>query len=214
MRWCSSNLTQPDLKLIRVSINNRLSSGRARHRAEFHTLLRPRQNGRHFPDTIFKYILENSIILVASSLKFVPWGPIPNNSSLVRIMGRCQTGAKPLHKSVMTNVSNASHAALASPGHYEIKEDITWYWYTYIKKTVRNVPLDQAKYRKSCYLSTSQRKYGCIGVEYTCKRCLVLAARQAICGHNVYNGNHTIHAIPVIQGSRNKRSSTCPFFYW
>ena len=42
--------------------------------------LRPRQNGRHFPHDIFKWIFlnENVWILINISLKFVPKGPINN----------------------------------------------------------------------------------------------------------------------------------------
>ena len=47
--------------------------------------LRPRQNGRHFPDDIFKWIFlnENLSILIDISLKFVPNGPINNIPALV-----------------------------------------------------------------------------------------------------------------------------------
>ena len=47
--------------------------------------LTPRQDGRHFPDDIFKCILlkENVLIFIKISLKFVPKGPIDNNPALV-----------------------------------------------------------------------------------------------------------------------------------
>ena len=47
--------------------------------------LRPRQNGRHFADDIFKRIFlnENVWIPIEISLKFVPEGPINNNAALV-----------------------------------------------------------------------------------------------------------------------------------
>ena len=50
--------------------------------------LRPRQNGHHFADDIFKCIFlnENVWILIKISLKFVPKGPINNIPSLVQIM--------------------------------------------------------------------------------------------------------------------------------
>ena len=50
--------------------------------------LRPRQNGRHFTDDIFKYIFlnENVSILTKVSLEFVPKGPINNTLALVQIM--------------------------------------------------------------------------------------------------------------------------------
>ena len=47
--------------------------------------LRPRQNGRYFPDDIFKRIFlnENVPISIKISLKFVPMGPIKNIPALV-----------------------------------------------------------------------------------------------------------------------------------
>ena len=54
----------------------------------FFNTLRPRQNGRHFSDDIFKrtFLNENDRILIQISLKFVPRSPIDNNPALVRIM--------------------------------------------------------------------------------------------------------------------------------
>ena len=50
--------------------------------------LRPRQNGRHFANDIFKCIFlnENVWILIKILLKFVPKGPIKNIPGLVQIM--------------------------------------------------------------------------------------------------------------------------------
>ena len=50
--------------------------------------LRPKQNGRHFPDDIFKCIFfyENVWISIKISLKFVPGGPNNNFPALVLIM--------------------------------------------------------------------------------------------------------------------------------
>ena len=51
---------------------------------QFNTL-RPRQNGRHFADDIFKCIFlnENVLISIKISLKFVPKGQINNIPALV-----------------------------------------------------------------------------------------------------------------------------------
>ena len=57
--------------------------------------LRPRQNGRHFPDNIFK-CNENTWISIKTSLKFVPKGPIDNIPALVQIMAWPRPGDKPL----------------------------------------------------------------------------------------------------------------------
>ena len=48
-------------------------------------ILRPRQDGRHFPDVIFKCIFlnENVLISIKFSLKFVPKGQINNIPTLV-----------------------------------------------------------------------------------------------------------------------------------
>ena len=77
--------------------------------------LRPRQNGRHFPDDIFKRIFlnENEWILIKISLKFVPKGPINNNPALVQIMAWRQSGDKPLSEPMM--VSLLTHICVTRP---------------------------------------------------------------------------------------------------
>ena len=58
---------------------------------------RSEQIGRHFPDSILKWIFfcENVEILIEISLKFVPRGPINNITALVQIMACHQPGDKP-----------------------------------------------------------------------------------------------------------------------
>ena len=55
--------------------------------------LKPRQNGCHFAEDIFKN--ENFRILNKISLKYVPYGLIDNMASLVQIMAWRWTGDKP-----------------------------------------------------------------------------------------------------------------------
>ena len=59
--------------------------------------LRPRQNGRHFPDDIFNCIFlnENVWISIKISLNFTPKGPINNIPELVQIMAWRRPGDKP-----------------------------------------------------------------------------------------------------------------------
>ena len=65
--------------------------------------LRPRQNGRHFPDAIFKRIFfnENAWISIKFSLKFVPKVPINNIPALVQIMAWRRSGDKLLSETMM-----------------------------------------------------------------------------------------------------------------
>ena len=68
--------------------------------------LRPRQNGRHFTDNIFKCIFlnENVWISINISLKFVPKGPINNISALVQIMAWRRPGDKPLSEPMVVRL--------------------------------------------------------------------------------------------------------------
>ena len=77
--------------------------------------LRPRQNGRHFPDDIFKCIFlnENVWISIRISLKFVPWGPNNNFQALVQIMAWRRPGAKPLPELMM--VISMTHLCVTRP---------------------------------------------------------------------------------------------------
>ena len=90
--------------------------------------LRPRENGCHFGDDIFKciFVNENLRIPIKISQKFVPKGPINNISGLVQKMTWHWPGDKPLSETIMvrlpthicvtrpqwvkTLVSNAEHA--------------------------------------------------------------------------------------------------------
>ena len=68
--------------------------------------LRPRQNGRHFPDDIFKCIFfsENVWISLKISLRFVPNGPINNIPALVQIMAWRQPSDKPLSEPMVVGL--------------------------------------------------------------------------------------------------------------
>ena len=65
--------------------------------------LRPRQNGRHFPDDMFKCIFlnENVWIVIKFSLKFVPKCSINNIPALVQIMAWRRPGDNPLSEPMM-----------------------------------------------------------------------------------------------------------------
>ena len=68
--------------------------------------MRPRQDGRHFPDDIFKCIFLNKSVSISItiSLKFAPKGPINNIPALVQIMAWRRPGAKPLSEPMMVCV--------------------------------------------------------------------------------------------------------------
>ena len=97
---CSSPIFPvASIKLVRLSFNT----------------LRPRQNGRHFPDDIFKLIFlnENVWIFIKISLKFVPNGPIDNIPALVQIMAWHRPGDKPLSEPMMVRLP--THICVTRP---------------------------------------------------------------------------------------------------
>ena len=77
--------------------------------------LRPRQNGRHFADDMFKYIFlnENVWIPIEISLTFVPMGSINNNPALFQKMAWRRPGDKPLSEPMM--VSSLTHTCVTRP---------------------------------------------------------------------------------------------------
>ena len=83
--------------------------------------LRPRQNGRHFPDDILKMIFfnKNVWISIEISLKFVPEGQINNIPALVQIMAWHRPGDKPLSEPIM--VSLLTHICVTRPQWVKIK---------------------------------------------------------------------------------------------
>ena len=77
--------------------------------------LRPRQNGSHVADDIFKRIFlnENVRIFIWISLKFVPKGPINNIPALARIMAWCRPGDKPLSEPMIIRLP--THICVTRP---------------------------------------------------------------------------------------------------
>ena len=88
--------------------------------------LKPRQNGRHFADDVFKCIFlnENVWILLKISLKFVPKGPINNIPSLIQMMAWRRPDDKPLSEPMM--VSLLTHICVTRP---QWVKDIMVFWY-------------------------------------------------------------------------------------
>ena len=77
--------------------------------------LRPKQNGCHFPDDIFKWIFlnENVWISMNISLRFVPRGPINNIPTLVHVMAWRRPGDKPLSEPMMVRLP--THICVTRP---------------------------------------------------------------------------------------------------
>ena len=77
--------------------------------------LRPRQDGRHCPDDIFKcfFLNENVSITITISLKFVLKGPINNIPALVQKLAWRRPGDKPLSEPMM--VSWPTHICVTRP---------------------------------------------------------------------------------------------------
>ena len=81
----------------------------------FLNTLRPRQNGRHLPDDIFKCIFVNGNIWISIkiSLKIVPEVLINNIPALVQIMAWRRPGDKPLSEPML--VSLLTHICVTRP---------------------------------------------------------------------------------------------------
>ena len=77
--------------------------------------LRLRQNGRHFADDIFTFILLNENVWISTNipLKFVPKGQINNILALVQIMAWRRPGDKPLSEPMV--VSLLTHICVTRP---------------------------------------------------------------------------------------------------
>ena len=77
--------------------------------------LRPRRNGRHFPEDIFKRIFlnENILIPIKISLKFVPKGSINNIPALVQMMAWRRSCDKPLSEPMMIRLT--THICVTRP---------------------------------------------------------------------------------------------------
>ena len=80
-----------------------------------HNTLRPRQDGRHFPDDTFKCIFfnENVWISLKNSLKFVPKVHIINILALVQIMAWPRPGDKPSSEPMMFSL--LTHICITQP---------------------------------------------------------------------------------------------------
>ena len=87
--------------------------------------LRPRSNGYHFTEDIFKCIFMNGNVWIPIkiSLKFVPNGPINNIPALVQIMAWCHEGDKPLSEPMM--VSLPMHLCVTRPNELKRKEALS-----------------------------------------------------------------------------------------
>ena len=76
---------------------------------------RPRRNGQHFADGIFKHIFFNKNVWISIRilLKFVPKGPINNIPALVQIMAWCHPDGKPLSEPMMVILQ--THICITPP---------------------------------------------------------------------------------------------------
>ena len=90
-------------------------SGKSQRKATDKATLRPRQNGRHFADDVFKYIFlkKNVRISIYISLKFVCKGSISNIPAFVLIMAWRRPGDKLLSEPMM--VRPLTHICVTRP---------------------------------------------------------------------------------------------------
>ena len=72
----------------------------------FFNTLRPRQNGRHFADNVFKciFLTENVWITIKITLQFVPWGTVDDIPALDQIMAWRRPGDQLLSEPMMVRL--------------------------------------------------------------------------------------------------------------
>ena len=101
---------------------------------DYFNTLRPRQNGRHFPDDIFQWIFlnENVWISIYISVKFVPGCPIKNIPTLVQVRAGRRPGDKPLSEPMMVRLP--THICVTQPQW--VKENKPYHFGTLLLHTV------------------------------------------------------------------------------
>ena len=87
--------------------------------------LRPRQDGGHFPDDVFKCIFmnENAWISIKISLRFVPKGPINNIAALIQIMTWRPPGDKLLSEPMIVKLP--THICVTRPQWVKSRRFVT-----------------------------------------------------------------------------------------
>ena len=140
------------IDIINLPIFSRVASLALGHRTRASenvvSTLRPRQNGRHFPDDIFKWFClnENFSVAIKISLNFVPKGPINNIPTLVQIMAWRRPGYKSLSEPM--TVSLPTHICVTRPQWAKLTGNRTQWNST---RRVHN-------YWKSCSMITSSNR--------------------------------------------------------
>ena len=114
--------------------------------------LRPRQNGRNFPEDIYKWIFlnENVWILIKISLRFVSKGLINNIPVLVQIMAWRRLGNKPLSEPMMFSL--LTHICVTRPQWVKQQEYI-WLWF--IHKNIKISPMWKTTHGRQMSLQLS-----------------------------------------------------------
>ena len=112
--------------------------------------LRPKQNGRQFPDDIFKRISLNETVWILISLKFVPRVPINNIPTLVQMMAWRRPGDKPLSEPIM--VSLLTHICVARPQWVKIACDTIKRRYVQVKYNKETV-IVMTNNTHTCFIS-------------------------------------------------------------
>ena len=96
MAWCHQ---ATNLSVVACNTDRNVSTGL--HVWSSVNTLWPRQNGRHFPDDILKWIFLNENVWISTKISFVPRGPINNIPALVQMMAWRRPGDKPLSGPMM-----------------------------------------------------------------------------------------------------------------
>ena len=168
--------------------------------------LRPRQNGHHFPDDIFKWIFlnENVWISINISLKFIPRGPNNNIPTLVKIMAWRRPGDKPLSEPMM--VRFPTHICVTRPQWVNGEMFAINRFMTYIFRVPCSVlPLKWQKWRTTEieYLRISDRP--AVLKKHWCKH-------QSVCRAVLFSWRHDhCHSVLLIRSRITRLSIRGPY---
>ena len=130
---------------------------------------RPRQDGHHFADGIFKriFLSENVWISLKISRKFIPKGPINNIQALVQIMSWRRPGDKPLSEPMVVGL--LTHICVTRPQWVKllckrlVSDKAKWFLFCFLSVETKPIPL---KFKWYVYFAHHLKIHGILIIDH------------------------------------------------